>query len=51
MAKLWLIFCISVVILGLLYMLFYPAIYAVEHNAVECIFAKDTITCVQIKNK
>lgn len=51
MAKLWAIFCISIVILGILYLICYPAIYAVEHNATECLFAEDTITCVQIKIK
>ena len=49
MTKLWATFCVSIFILALLYMCFYPYIYAVENNATECIFAEDTMTCVMIK--
>lgn len=51
MAKLWAIFCTIIFVLSLLYLMCYPAIYAGEHNATECIFAKDIMTCTQIKNK
>ena len=51
MKSIWILFCTIIFLLGVLYILFYPIIYAVEHNAPECIFAQDEITCTQIKIK
>jgi hypothetical protein len=47
MSKIWMLFVVS----AGLSLIFYPIIFAVENNAAECIFAKDIMTCVQIKNK
>jgi CHASE3 domain sensor protein len=51
MSKIWAMFCGIIFILGILYLMFYPVFFAIEHNATECIFAEDTMTCAQIKNK
>lgn len=49
MAKLWFNFCLLIILIALVYVAFYPCIYAVENNAPECIFAQDAMTCVMIK--
>lgn len=51
MAKIWALFCGIILFFSILYLVCYPVIYAIEHNAQECLFAEDTITCTQVKNK
>lgn len=51
MKNLWILFCTIVVVAGLIYLMFYPVIFAFQNNAVECLFAEDTMTCVQVKKK
>ena len=51
MSKILEIFCGIIVILGMLYLMFYPIFFAIGHNAAECIFSQDIMTCVQIKIK
>ena len=49
MKTIWLAFCMAIFTMTILYILFYPIIFAVENNAPECIFAEDTVTCTQLK--
>lgn len=51
MNKIWYLFCGIIILFGILYLACYPAVYAIKNNAQECLFAEDTITCTQVKNK